>query len=482
MIESGYFINIFNVGHGQCVLLRNDSSNYLSIDHYYRYTAYQVYQHLFIQNKPLLIDFGTLSSDYYESQAKWDESCLALVLFGYLSRADSLAVVSHLHQDHISGFEKLLKIQQNKKRKPLFREIYAPWINFEEALGEYLVIMSMFILEIYGGAVAPQEALMAKMAKDFLTENVYLGKLAQNGLEYVIKGDTIKALNREFKVIWPLPSFKSTVNAVSIAKKVKASIEKLEKKYPEHTKNVKKDAKEVIENMIKIYGKRKENENRTYPSEVSARKDEQKQTFNIKEIEGYLGKIREDKKSNKIVKELFIVFRNLLNDLSIILHLPNEVLFPGDASENCIKTALNLSNNLSNKQLKEYLIVLTPHHGTKWPQSTIKPKILVNSCGYCRSNYKGPTDLISKDLKKSKIPTQIYCTDGHKNCSIKPKKIYCLSSNSILTFLIAKIRGKEKPICIELGNARKCTYFKETILQKFYSIYSRIKIPMKHSK
>ncbi len=162
----------------------------------------------------------------------------------------------------------------------------------------------------------------------------------------VSKGDTISLSGSHVEILWPPKEIDD-----SVLKVIKKAIDDFN------------EAKQEDKILNEIYNQITQRElGEKYFSEKREQKVENDlEDLNNLTIDGFEPRNipEKTKRANKSIKKA-------ANHLSIAFRYNNQILFLGDLESSELR---QISNHLSEKNLTDYLIIITPHHGTHWHNS-----------------------------------------------------------------------------------------------------------------
>ena len=102
-------LNMFNVGFGDCFIIKSESTNFL-------------------------VDCGTIKFNYRMFKS-FSEFVDYINQYELTRNKKNIGLITHFHEDHYGGF-KLLK---NKGEKDIFNKIYIPYISYDKKTKKYVI-------------------------------------------------------------------------------------------------------------------------------------------------------------------------------------------------------------------------------------------------------------------------------------------------------------------------------------------------------
>ena len=351
-------ICFFNVGHGESILIR--------------YPEVQIIR-----------DFGR-SKYAKETPFSCSIEKLAYRFKKYCtSIPETIAILSHLHEDHCNGFFELYN--QKDEGIKFFKKTFIPWLKFDDikAIGSFILRINLFLTRLYfktshQNSNRPQKILKIIPVLFDLSEELYC----------VGKGHSFNEIPDVNNVYWP-PVDKHQTIEQSDWDDFNHIIERCFNK--EHIEGFAADAQSLaglIKNLL----------------------NGENSHSNINSIIDYIGDIIRKPIDNRPfqndIEKVKLMSSKYIDNNSIIFDiLPKDncgTLFLSDADENSVYQALK------NYTSRQYQFIKAGHHGTRGAKSlqklNYKADEVICCCGPALNSWYGP----SRDYLNI---GKVYCTD-----------------------------------------------------------------------
>ena len=242
-------------------------------------------------------------------------------------------ILSHFHWDHYNGFLNAQKCRPY--RYPAIKKVFFPRLPILKETRDLMLCMFALNRRFLGDKSGSMEF-------DFLQ---LLSSINKCNFSYsaVSQGDRILLSGSQVEILWP-------------PKEIDDSTLKVIKEAIDHFNKAKQEDKVLDE----IYNQISKNESiEKYFSE----KNEQKINNNTMSFNDIAIDYLEPRNIPAITKQANKSIKKAANHLSIAFRYNNQLLFLGDLESSELR---QISNYLSSKKLTNYLIMITPHHGTHW--------------------------------------------------------------------------------------------------------------------
>lgn len=233
-------------------------------------------------------------------------------------------LLSHYHEDHYSGFVKMMKDSKNHKT---FNTVYLPFIPLEEGQTEEALLIIKTIL--MNGILRFKHDIKGLEKQSFikLLDSVYK---ATDTIVFLKKGDKV---NNKYTILWP--EVDTVVNDINKSKTLKK----------DSSEYFEKDLNGISRGLFDIIRTGSRNDN-TYKLDRLQKEYISFASNIIYKIKTYVSK------TNNISNEHCIVFHNERDEGG------NNILFTGDMGKKTIW------NKIEHDLHDSYSVVKIPHHGT----------------------------------------------------------------------------------------------------------------------
>ncbi|MEN8147710.1 MAG: hypothetical protein ABFR02_08850 [Campylobacterota bacterium] len=378
----------YNVGHGEAIKIK-------------------------LEHKIIIRDFGqALSTKKYIGNPRHnllDIDCLVSYLIKEISQNKSKtydAIVSHAHEDHYNGFEKMYKM--NPKYK-FFENSYIPWLPFglkTKGLNSYLLSL-LIILS------------MSKHSKtrDYARRWLFLAPKMSALSKHIIpvkQGYSEPNWRIQNRFLWPSDKVLTTSSSL------------LEESFlVNHIDSVLTPISNQFREILSKY----------FDDEI------QGESFSTEDIEHMEALLKDNEARINIIRREETVLFNLLklelDNHSVVFEIGEEdekSLFLSDAYNPTVSRIINL-NKLNNYH---YKFIKTGHHGTRGENALFKQNItakcLVSCSGPANNRWSGPSLAYNKLLSPSS--SKHYCLDWNYIAKWNKIGIYNFSIPKAMVFKI----------------------------------------------
>jgi len=291
-------------------------------------------------------------------------------IMGFYFRSPDTLVLSHHHQDHISGLYYARKVLDCRNSDELFNisRLYCPIIPKVTGADTKKLFLAMKFVNAL--TFATETGIMELDLIELIRKINKPGH--KLNFQALAKGSKFTEGELSFEVLWP----PKEIDLADISKSVQEAVNDFDnflEKYPK--------LKELYDMCIRNITV--ENYTQTGEREINCRSD--KETSEC--VTALHKQMDEIKKIFPDIEEVDKSIKKAANHLSLAFFETNQrILFLGDLENKEIET---VCDSLENKEIRDFEILIAPHHGTHWNNklSNLKSKYCISSIGDNLTKY-----------------------------------------------------------------------------------------------